>query len=480
MMRLPNALSCLLLMVMCITESQAQRPESFHESVQKMVVHDETEILIENVRLIDGTGSRAKKSVSVYIRDGRIAAFDDEPESDDMVRIDGEGKTLMPGYVMFHEHLLYPNPRRDIPNYTSEPLAMTPLYLAAGATTIRTGGTLHAYHDLRVKAMIAEGRWAGPDIHITAPFIEGQGSFAYQLYPQLSATEVREFVRYWVAQGATSFKAYMNVSREVLAAAIDEAHKLDAIVTGHLCSITFAEASALGIDNLEHGLMVASDLTEGKQAEECKYPKRADMIELMDVSRTEVQSLIQTLVRHDVAITSTLPVFAAGVHPSIPTQAALDLLSPRSRAAKQANWIQLLSAADSEPVKQRQQQMAREMAFEKAFVEAGGTLLVGTDPTGWGGTIPPNATHAALMLLVEAGFTPLEVISLATLNGARYLGVDDEIGSIAVGKRANLILIDGRPDEQIADVQKVALVFRDGVAYDPAALIDSVRGTLGR
>ena len=118
---------------------------------------------------------------------------------------------------------------------------------------------MNASDDLQVKQMIDKGRLAGPDIFVTAPFIEGPGSFAFQLKPILTADDARLFVRYWVSAGATSFKAYMNVSQEVLGAAIDEAHKLNTPVTGHLCSVTFREASTLGIDNLEHGLFVASD-----------------------------------------------------------------------------------------------------------------------------------------------------------------------------------------------------------------------------
>ncbi len=146
----------------------------------------------------------------------------------------------------------------------------------------------------------------------------------------------------------------------------------------------------------------------------------------------------------------------------------------------EARWISLLQSADAERTKEMRLLLEQEMAFEKAFVDAGGTLLVGTDPTGWGGTVPPNSTHAALILLVDAGFTPLEALSMATQTGARFLGIENSVGTIAVGKRADLVLIEGNPDQDITEVQNVSIVFRDGVAYDPDALIDSVRGTVGR
>jgi len=472
-------IACLLCLV--CGPALAERPASFHEDVEKLIVHQEPVILIDNVRVVDGTGRAAIEQAAVLIRNGRISAIGEAGtiDSADATTIDASGQTLLPGFVMLHEHMVYLDPTGSPPSYTSEPLPMPPLYLAAGTTTLRTTGTVNANDDLRVKTLIDQGRKAGPNMFVTAPFLEGPGSFAYQMRPILTADDARLFVRYWVNAGATSFKAYMNVSREVLGAAIDEAHKLGVPVTGHLCSVTFEEAAALGIDNLEHGLTVASDIVEEKQPDVCPDISLDDRIELMGLENPAVQSVIETLVENHVAITSTLPVFAAGVHPAIPTQASLALLSPRSRQRAESRWIALLQPG-AKPADRFRRYLAREMAFEKAFVDAGGTLLVGTDPTGWGGTLPPNSTHAALILLVEAGFTPLETLSMATLTGARFLGVDDEVGTVEVGKRADLVLVKGEPDKDIASVQNVALVFKDGVAYDPEALIDSVRGTVGR
>jgi len=106
--------------------------------------------------------------------------------------------------------------------------------------------------------------------------------------------------------------------------------------------------------------------------------------------------------------------------------------------------------------------------------------MVGTDPTGWGGTLPGPGNHAAIRLLAEAGFTPLEAIRMATLNGARYLGIDDRVGRLAEGKQADLLLVDGRPDERLEELSRLDLVFRDGIAYDPKKLAESVRGKIGR
>ena len=106
-------------------------------------------------------------------------------------------------------------------------------------------------------------------------------------------------------------------------------------------------------------------------------------------------------------------------------------------------------------------------------------LLVGTDPTGFGGVVAGFANQRALELLVDAGFTPVEAIRIATMNGARYLGRESRIGSVAVGKQADLVVVRGDPSTRIADVEQVELVFKQGVGYDPAKLITSVKGQVG-
>jgi imidazolonepropionase-like amidohydrolase len=121
----------------------------------------------------------------------------------------------------------------------------------------------------------------------------------------------------------------------------------------------------------------------------------------------------------------------------------------------------------------------RGLALERAFVRAGGTLIAGTDPTGGGGVVPGYSNQRQLELLVEAGFTPLEAIRIGTLNGATYLGRDSRVGSIAVGKQADLVVVDGDPSVAIADVRKVETVFKQGVGFDPAKLIASVSGKVG-
>jgi enamidase len=119
------------------------------------------------------------------------------------------------------------------------------------------------------------------------------------------------------------------------------------------------------------------------------------------------------------------------------------------------------------------------MSLERAFAQAGGVLIAGTDPTGGGGVIPGFSNQRQIELLVDAGFSPVEAIRIGTLNGATYLGRADRVGRIAVGMQADLMVVDGNPAMTIADIRRVDTVFRAGVGFDPAKLVDSVRGRVG-
>src|SRR5688500_9599230 len=121
----------------------------------------------------------------------------------------------------------------------------------------------------------------------------------------------------------------------------------------------------------------------------------------------------------------------------------------------------------------------KEMDFEYAFAKAGGTLVAGIDPTGYGAAIPGYGDQRQVELLVEAGFTPVEAIQIATLNGAKLLGEAERIGSIAPGKVADLVVVRGNPAQRIMDIRNVVTVFKDGVGYDSVKLLDAVKGRLG-
>jgi len=384
-----------------------------------------------------------------------------------------------------HNHMFFPMGGSP-PMYSNMGTSFPRLYLALGVTTIRTTGSVAPYSDLEIKKLIDSGRMIGPKMHITAPYLEGAGAFTPVMHQLKDADDARRLVNYWADQGATSFKAYMNITRDELRAAVEEAHKRGLKVTGHLCSIGYREAAEIGIDNLEHGLLPDSEFVANKQPDKCPGGVSQSLRNL-DINSGPVKETIRVLLAKNVAITSTLPVFeasaplAAGQAGPTTIGAPGALLNPRmlnsmnndARVRYLTNRSRVAADSPSAIL------VRKSMDFERAFVAAGGLLIAGLDPTGNGGVVAGFGDLREVELLVEAGFTPLEAIRIATFNGAKFLGEDARIGSIAVGKQADLMIVKGNPAAKIADIENVEIVFKDGVGYDSEKLIQSVQGLVG-
>ena len=196
----------------------------------------------------------------------------------------------------------------------------------------------------------------------------------------------------------------------------------------------------------------------------------------LEAEGPEAESLIRHLIQKGVALTSTLPVFEAMVpgRPSLPGP-ALDAMLPESRDRYLLAWKRIANNPESNWT----DLFRKGMALEKKFFEAGGLLLVGTDPTGYGGVVAGYSNLRAIELLVEAGLAPLEALKAASRNGARYLEREDDLGMVEAGKIADLVVVDGDPFLQIQDIRNIAVVFKDGIGYDSQKLFASVRGTVG-
>jgi imidazolonepropionase-like amidohydrolase len=448
-----------------------------NQGIQQFVSVADSVVALTNVRLIDGTGAPARDGQTIVMKGGMITAVGAAGQvaiPPGARTLDLTGRSVMPGYVMLHEHLFYPSGGGAV--YNEQGYSFPRMYLAGGVTTMRTAGNMAGYADLNIKKAIDEGTMLGPSIDVTAPYLEGPGLPIPQVKALRDAADARRMVNYWADEGATSFKAYMHITRAELGAAVQEAHKRGLKITGHLCSVTFREAAALGIDNLEHGFLTASDFVTDKKPDECPPGggvQRA--FAALSVTSVSVRALIEELVRRRVAITSTLTVFETSnaAQPSAP-QKALDAMLPEARRQYEQRRAAILQAADTS-----NRTLQKEMQLEKMFADAGGLLVVGTDPTGFGGVVAGYSNQRALELLVQAGFSPLEAIKIATLNGAKYLGRDAKIGTVAVGKQADLVVVRGNPALRIDDVENVEIVFKRGVGYDSAKIFDSVKGRVG-
>jgi len=461
----------------------AQGPSA---ELKKFIKVDAPVVALKHVRVIDGTGAPAREDQTVVISQGKIESVGDASAANvpkDAQVIDLHGYSVIPGLVGMHDHMFYP---MGDGIFGEMGFSFPRLYLASGVTTIRTTGSLEPYTDLELKKSIDAAETPGPKMHVTGPYLEGKGSWAIQMHQLTGPEDAVKTVNFWLDQGVDNFKAYMFITRAELGAAIQAAHKRGAKVTGHLCSVNFREAADLGIDDLEHGFFVNTEFAADKKPDQC--PDKSDNLEGMaklDAASGPLHDTIAYLVQHHVAITSTLPVFEMLV-PGRPTLQArvLDALSPDARAAVLENKVR---SNDQATIRRRYgtdvspwvAAFKKELEFEHAFSQAGGVLLAGLDPTGMGGVIAGFGDQREVELLVEAGFTPLEAIHIATANGAQFLGDLDRIGTIAPGKQADLVVIKGDPSKKIEDIENVETVFKDGVGYDSARLIESVRGVVG-
>ena len=447
-----------------------QSSASLSAEVRRFVSVDAPVFALTNVRVVDGTGAPARNAQTVVVVDGRIRDVGPTgsvsvPEGAQI--LDLQGHTVIPGIIGMHNHTDYAGAKGRLTLSFSAPR----MYLASGVTTIRTAGSLSPYIELNLKHSIDVGQAPGPRMHITGPRL----SEGLRNYSPTSEEQARRIVRYWAEEGASWIKAHARISRASLAAAIDEAHKQGIKFMGHLCSVTYSEAIDMGIDNLEHGVFVSSDFVPDKEPDVCPSGQRESLVDL-DVDGPEVAALIRKAVDNGVAITSTLAVIEQ-LTPDRPVEdRVLEIMSPEVREAFLVRHELLQNASATSPIGLV---WRNALAFEKAFVDAGGLLVAGVDPTGNGGAIPGFGDQRNFELLIEAGFTPVQAIEIMTANGARVLGEFDQLGSISPGKLADMVVIRGDPVSNPADIRNVTIVFKDGVGYDSAKLLESVRESVG-
>ncbi len=414
-------------------------------------------VALIDVNVVDGTGRPARAHQTVILKEGRIAALG--PMASTPVPASAEerhlsGHTVLPGLVMLHEHMMYFSGFRI---WHSQAVSFPRLYLAAGVTTVRTAGGDSPLTDLNLKLAIDEGRVAGPRMFVTGPFFNGYDDHFFG--DDIVRTEVdgKREVRYWAAHGATSFKLYADLAPEAAAGVIEAAHALHLKVTGHLGRINCRQAAELGIDNIEHSFGAClKEISSSMNAEESPKPPDA----------SKAKALIALLVKHGVVLTSTP---ASGWSPP---------LTAEERAYLHPTALANYDASLSWPHPELAAPQGYVRGLEHQFLAAGGRMVIGSDAQD-GGLIAGFADDRALEALVAAGHSPLDVLRMATLEGARYLGIDQTVGTVELGKSADLVVVLGDPSQNIADIEAAVLVFKDGVAYSPQKLRESVRGMVG-
>jgi imidazolonepropionase-like amidohydrolase len=453
-------------------------------------------VVLKNVMLIDGTGGPAKAGQTIILNGSKIQAVGANLAVPAGAKVlDLTGYSVMPGIVGMHNHMFYSAyPNMDSTGKTEQPRIVPQmnysaprLYLANGVTTMRTTGSMEPFADLNVKNLIDTGRMPGPHMDVTGPYLDGATTQLVQIHRMQGPEDAKTFVNYWADQGVTSFKLYTNLTRAEGKVAIEEAHKRGIKVTGHLCAISYPEAVEMGIDNLEHGFTANSQLFPNRRPDVCNPGATGETLRQMQPDTPEAAALIKLLVDHHVAVTSTLAVSEGSVpHQAIIEPRVMDAMTPETRTdfLYSRNLVNTgagrgagatASGRGGDPALA----FRTDMALQRKFYDAGGLLMSGPDPTG-AGVVAGFADQRGIELLVQAGFTPMEAVKIATLNGAIYMGVDKQIGTVAAGKNADLLVAKGDLSTRIGDIKNTEIVFKDGVGYDPAKLLAAVRGNYGR
>lgn len=430
-------------------------------------------VALTHVRLIDGTGEPPRDDQTILLQDGKIAGIgpaDRMTPPAGATVLDLRRHTVTPGFVGLHEHTYFRQTTRATQMTVSGPMA----YLALGVTTIRTAGSMFPYQELNMKRAVQRGDLPGPRMHITGPYLNGTAGPESMNRGLASAEEARRVVAYWAEEGATWLKLQGNISRAIAGAVIAEAHRHGMRVTGHLCSLTFAEAAALGIDALEHGYITNSAYVPGKRPDVCP-PGNMSVQADVDPRSPEVQASIRELAQKGVALTSTLAVYETfNAERFRLDPRAMELLAPDTRREVEAAYAAIGKDGFALPTRL----LRKMMDWEVDFVRAGGLLGAGVDP--WGsGMLPGFGDLRNYEMLTEAGFSPAEAIRIMSLNGARILKEDALYGSVAAGKAADLVVIRGDPAATPRDIYNVVTVFKDGVGYDSARMLAAIKGMVG-
>lgn len=456
----------------------AQLPATLPPDQRAFVAVAEPAVALTHVRLVDGTGAPARDDQTILL-EGRVIRWVGPSAEARIPRgarvLALAGHTVIPGLVGLHDHTFYgggPWP------YVHQPVSAPRLYLASGVTTIRTTGSTAPYQDLILKASIDSGLAVGPRMYVTGPYITGPGGNHGIMHEVTTPAAARRVAAYWVDEGASWLKVYDRITRAELAAVVEAAHERGARVTGHLCSIGYREAVAIGMDAVEHGLYANQEYDPAKRPDQCPGVNMG-VIEALDLESDAVKATFRDLVRAGVGMTSTVAIFEGLMVGRPPIeQRTLDALHPPAREAYLQARAALATPEGSRAVV-TEAAFRKLLAYELAFVRAGGLLGAGVDPTGIGGVLAGFGDQRNYELFLEAGFTPVEAIRILTANGARILGELDRFGTVTPGKLADLVVIRGDPTARPAEIRNVTLVFREGLGYDSPKLIASVRGMVG-
>jgi imidazolonepropionase-like amidohydrolase len=404
-------------------------------SNQTLTSNNTGAVILEGATLIDGTGALPKPNTTIVIDGNRIVfvsnntadSFDLNFSTANSVNL--TGKYIIPGLFDMHAHV--GNVLKDSYNQ-NESEYMLRMLLTHGITTIRNpGGPTEQSVALRENA--SEGKIAGPQIFtagqllntpdIPVPFVEKQVQ---------TEQDVRQEVRTQAAAGVDYIKLYVGLTPDLVEAAIDEAHINGKKVVGHLYMTSWTDAANLGIDALTHGVPVSPFLLS--EADRQEFLEFGDhpfnhllWLDLVDLNGPEINNMISALVNNDIPVDPTLDIYE---------------IITKEESQHQYLWPKVLQ-------------------LTKMLYDNGVTILSGSDIPNFD-LVPGASLHHELELLVEAGISPLEIIKIATRNGAHALGIEEEVGTVEAGKQADMIILSDNPLDDISNTMKIEAVINNG------------------
>ncbi len=438
------------------------------DSLKPYIKYNKDLLAFTNATIVDGTGKSIKQNQTVIIENGIFKDMGNDTDikvPQNAKTINLKGKTIIPGIVGMHNHL-------HIPRFPDVGDVAAKLYLASGVTTIQTCGAASPYNELELSKRIKDAKQVGPEIIPSAPFITGQGGNPNMIIPR-DTEHLKDTMKHWLDQGVKWFKVYRNTNPDDLKTIIEVAHNNQAKVRGHLCSITFEEATKLGIDAIEHGLNSTSDFRTNKDYGQCNGGR--EYMDDLIINSPKVKQLQQLMIDNKVFLTSTVSIYEA----SIPNRTFADKRTIKAMSPFLQDQYKERRASFDKQMNDsiRNNRLKRIMQFEYQYYKMGGLLCAGVDAGRH--VLPGFGDQQNYKLLIEAGFSTEEVIQIMTGNGAKALERQD-VGTIQVGKRADFVILNGNLEKDATVIKNVETVFKKGIGYNPELILETIEGQFGK
>ncbi|TDW96121.1 amidohydrolase family protein [Dinghuibacter silviterrae] len=388
--------------------------------------------------MVDVGSGRTIPRATVLVSNGLITAAgsaDSIPIPKEYEVIHTDGKTMLPGLWDMHAHF--------------EQVEWGPAYLGAGITTVRDCGNEFDFINA-VQQAIDDGQGMGPHI-LKAGIIDGKGTMSLGVIQADNAAEAVAAVDRYKAAGFIQIKIYSSVKPEVVRAICTEAHRLGLTVTGHIPEgMTLLAGVDSGMDMVNHIVYVAAVLKRQTSGG-------------FDYTDPKNKAVFQFLKDHHTVVDPTLAIFEIAFRSLADSITAIEpnfyTLPPVLQALFVNAGMDAKKAAYYKPVFQSW------VGIVKVLHDYGIPIVAGTDEA-----LPGYSLYREMELYVQAGLTPMEALQAATITPARVMGMASRSGSLSPGKDADLIVVDGSPENDIRQIRKVNLVCKKGVVYDPVAL----------